>query len=115
MKKQWIYAALAVIGASLTWYHNIQFALENETMDMLKFINDCFVNHASSSITWDVSIAAATFLTWSNIECKRLRMRVWPLIFVVTFGVALAFSFPLFLWLRERHLMRLNAESNSAL
>ena len=73
-------------------------------MDMGQFIADCFVNHAASSITWDVTIAAATFLTWSNIEAKRLQMKRWWLIPILTLGVALAFAFPLFLLLRERHL-----------
>lgn len=105
-KKQVIYGVLALLGISLTWYHNIHFALQHGSMDIGVFIAECFVNHAASSITWDVTIAAITFLTWSNIEAKRLQMRGWPIIFVLTFGVAVAFAFPLFLLLRERHLAK---------
>lgn len=104
MKKQIIYGVLAVLGISLTWYHNIQFALAYGAFDLGRFIADCFVNHAASSISWDVAIAAATFLTWSNIEAKRLQMKHWWAIPVLTLGIALAFAFPLFLLLRERHL-----------
>lgn len=104
MKKQIIYGVLALAGVSLTWYYNIQFALLHGNMDMTVFIAECFANHASSSISWDVTIAAIAFLTWSNIECKRLQMKGWPLIVVLTLGVALAFAFPLFLLLRERQL-----------
>lgn len=104
MKKQVIYGVLAIAGLSLTWYHNIHFALQHGTMDIGVFIAECFANHASSSISWDVTIAAVTFLTWSNIESKRLQMKGWPVIVVLTFGVALAFAFPLYLLLRERHL-----------
>lgn len=104
MKKQIIYGVLALLGITLTWYYNIQFALQYGAMDMGQFIADCFVNHAASSISWDVIIAAATFLTWSNIEAKRLQMKHWWLIPILTLGIALAFAFPLFLLLRERHL-----------
>ena len=105
MKKQLIYGVLAVVGICLTWYHNIQFAVENGSLALGDFITQCFVNHASSSITWDVTIAAITFLTWANIECKRLQMgKVWWGILVVTCGGALACGFPLFLLLRERRL-----------
>lgn len=104
MKKQVFYGVLALAGISLTWYYNIQFALQHGSMDMTVFIAECFANHAASSISWDVTIAAIAFLTWSNIESKRLQMRGWPIIAVLTLGVALAFAFPLFLLLRERQL-----------
>lgn len=105
-KKQVIYAVLMVAGISLTWYHNIQFAQLHGSFDLGAFIDECFANHASSSISWDVTIAAITFLTWAKSECKRLQMKVWPLIVGLTFGIALAFAFPLFLLLRERHLAK---------
>ena len=108
MKKQIIYGVLAIAGICLTWYHNIQFAIENGSMNMGDFIAACFVNHAAGSIAWDVTIAAITFLTWSNIECKRLQMqKIWWGILVITCGGALACGFPLFLLLRERRLLSL--------
>ncbi len=106
MKKQIIYGVLALLGISLTWYHNIQFAIQHGSMDMGIFIAECFSNHAASSISWDVTIAAIAFLTWSNVESKRLQMKGWPVIAVLTLGVAFAFAFPLFLLLRERHLAK---------
>lgn len=109
MKKQIIYGVLALLGITLTWYHNIQFGLQHGSFSLATFIAECFVNHAASSITWDVTIAAATFLTWSNIEAKRLQMKGWIVIPFITLGIALAFAFPLFLLLRERHLARLKA------
>lgn len=109
MKKQIIYGVLAVLGITLTWYHNIQFALEHGSFALDQFIADCFVNHAASSITWDVTIAAIAFLTWSNIESKRLQMKGWIAIPFLTLGIALAFALPLYLLLRERHLARQKA------
>ena len=103
-KKEYVYAVLAVAGLVLTWYHNLHFLADTGSLDIRDFIAACFVNHASASIAWDVSIAAATFLTWSYVEARRLQMTRWWLIPVLTFGVALAFAFPLFLLLRERKL-----------
>ena len=105
MKKQIIYGVLAILGISLTWYHNIQFAQVTGSMDLMAFIDALWVNHATSSITWDVTISAIAFLTWANIECKRLQMKnVWWVILVVTCGGAMACGLPLFLLLRERKL-----------
>ena len=104
MNKQIIYGVLALLGLSLTWYHNIQFGLQHGSMDMGLFIAECFANHAASSISWDVTIAAITFLIWSFTESKRLGMKSWPLIVPLTLGIAFAFAFPLFLLLRERRL-----------
>lgn len=111
MKKQMIYGVLAIAGLCLTWYHNIQFMLANGIDSGSGFITACFVNHASSSIAWDVTIAAAAFLTWSNIEVRRLQMKRWWPYPIITLGIALAFAFPLFLLLRERHLAARKAAS----
>jgi hypothetical protein len=109
-KKERIYALLALAGITLTWYHNLQFMQTTGSLDIRDFIAACFVNHAAASIAWDVSIAAATFLTWSYVEARRLQMPRWWLIPLLTFGIALAFSFPLFLLLRERRLKVLAGE-----
>jgi hypothetical protein len=106
MTKQIFYGVLALLGITLTWYYNIQFAVQHGSMDMEIFIAECFANYAASSISWDVTIAAIAFLMWSNVESKRLQMKGWPIIAVLTLGVALAFAFPLFLLLRERHLAK---------
>jgi hypothetical protein len=103
-KKERVYVILAAAGLVLTWYHNLNFLMETGSVDIRDFILACFVNHASASIAWDVSIAAATFLTWSYVEARRLQMPRWWLMPVLTLGVALAFAFPLFLLLRERRL-----------
>ena len=103
-KRERLFALLAVAGLVLTWYHNLHFLAETGSLDIRDFVIACFVNHASASIAWDVSIAAATFLSWSYVEARRLQMARWWLMPVLTFGIALAFAFPLFLLLRERRL-----------
>lgn len=109
MKKQVIYGVLALLGLGLTWYNNIMFAFDVGGFSLTQFVADCFVNHASSSISWDVTIAAITFLVWSQGEARRIQYKGWWLIPVLTVAVALAFAFPLFLLLRERHLAQARA------
>ena len=113
MKKQIIYGILAIAGLCLTWYHNIQFMQIHGASDIGAFIKACTVNHAASSISWDVTISAIAFLTWANIEAKRLQMKHWWAYLVLTLGVAMAFGFPLFLLMRERRLTQLKAAAGT--
>lgn len=100
--RQVLYLLLAAAGLVLTWYHNIQFALEGAGLN--GFLQAAMVNHASSSLTLDVSVAAVTFAVWMWYECRRLAMPGRWLYLVATFGIAVAFAFPFFLFMRERHL-----------
>lgn len=110
-RRQVVYLLLATAGLVLTWYHNIQFALEGAGLN--GFLQDAMVNHASSSLTLDVSIAAVTFAVWMWYEARRLVMPGRWLYLVATFGIAVAFSFPFFLFMRERHLTARPANPNS--
>lgn len=103
--RQLIYLALAVAGLLLTGYHNFLFARDlGWTFSLTAFLDGVFANHASSSIGWDITIACAAFVVWMLHEARRIGMRhVWIYV-VLTFGVAFAFSAPLFLYMRERHL-----------
>jgi hypothetical protein len=103
------FGVLALIGAGATWYYNIQFMLESGGFSVGEFIQACYVNPASSSISNDVLVAVATFLFWSYVEARRLRMWWW-IYAVLTFTVALAFAFPLFMLMRER---KMNAAGGS--
>jgi hypothetical protein len=47
---------------------------------------------------------AATFLIWMVYEARKLKIRHWWVFIPLTFLVALAFSFPLFLFFRERRI-----------
>lgn len=102
-----IYIALAVAGLCLTWYHNLAFFRETgDPFAIGAFISAVFVNHASASIGWDITIACAAFIVWMLHEAKRIGMsHAWVYV-VLTFTIAFAFSAPLFLYMRERHLAR---------
>jgi len=102
--RQIIYGTLSVLGILFTMYFNIKFIIENDGFSLNKFINDIYINYASTSITNDALICGLVFLVFSFVESKRLSMKNWWIYIVLTFGVALAFSFPFFLYMRERKL-----------
>lgn len=92
-----IYAVLAVVGLVGTWYFNFQFT----DPDGLGYVQSWFVNPASSSVAVDVIVTAVVACVFIVVESLRLRWR-WTLILLpLTFFVALAFTLPLFLALRE--------------
>lgn len=100
------YLVLAAAGLSLTWWHNLAFAAETGSMSIGDFVAAVFVNHASSSIGWDICVGATAFLVFLVPEAKKLGMRAPYAYVALTFLVAFAFAAPLFLFFRERALAR---------
>ena len=101
--RQIIYAIFALVGLCLTWYYNLQYFAQEGT-SLASFISDNKLNSASSSVWYDIVVVAFAFTIWSYFECKRIGMKRWWLYTVLTYTVACAFAFPLFLLMRERHL-----------
>ena len=104
MQKQIVYGIFSFLGLILTWYHNILFFLDKKSVSLADFINDCYINHASTSITNDITIAAIVFLIWSFFVAFELKLKGWFLVPISTLGIAFAFTFPLYLLIRERHI-----------
>ena len=103
--RQTVYLALAVVGLCATWFFNLQFMAESGgAFDVPAFVRAGYVNSASSSLSNDLLVGCAAFLVWSFAEVRRLGMRRWWVYPVLTFGIAFAFAFPLFLFLRDRRL-----------
>ena len=110
-KLQIIYLLLAIIGTGATWYFNIQFTLQGAVLGGVTFFNDLYANNASSSIANDIIAVGAVFMVWSFVETRRLSMPYWWVYIALTFGVALAFSLPIFLLMRERRLEQIAEDS----
>ena len=55
----------------------------------------------------DLVVALAAFLVWSYAEARRLSMRRWWVYPALSFGVAFAFAYPLFLFVRDRRMQAL--------
>jgi len=104
-----IFALAAIVGVIVTWYFNILFIIDSPSLSPAHFIEAMYANNASTSISNDILVVSFTFMVWSYTEAKRLSMKNWWLYAVLTPCIAIAFTFPLFLFMRERAI-----EKNSA-
>ena len=99
----WLYLSLAVIGLVTAWTFNALAVIDNA---------DYITAWFGSAVDWvlgaDLAIVAIAAVIFMFAEGSRLGMKnVW--IYVVLAGVtAMAFTLPLFLAMRERHLGRAN-------
>ena len=103
--RQIFYVALSGIGLVVTWYWNLRFMAESGgTFSIIEFIRGGYANSASSSLSNDLVVGTIAFLTWSFAEARRLKIRHWWVFVGLTFGIAFACAYPLFLFVRERKL-----------
>jgi hypothetical protein len=99
-----VFLVLAVIGLVGTWTYNVIAILEGND-----FVGDWFNNGpAVGSLSTDLLIMAIAGCVFIVIEGRRLGMRrLW--LYIALSGVtAIAFTFPLFLSNRERHLVAMS-------
>ena len=95
-----VYATLAVVGAVGTWFFNLRSIGRGED-----YLAGWFANAASSSAAVDVIVVATVACLFMVAEGRRLGMSRWVWLLVpLSFAVAIAFTFPLFLAWREQHL-----------
>jgi len=104
IKLQIAYGVCAIAGIVFTLYFNILFIIEHGGFSAITFVAENYINNASASITNDILVVVVTFLVWSFIEARRLSMPYWWVYAVLTFCIAIAFTFPLFLLNRERRI-----------
>jgi len=109
--RQIVFGVTAAIGICVTWYFNLQFIEQHGGFSVTKFITDNYVNAAAASISNDLLVAVFTFLFASFFEARRIGMRHWWIYPILTFAVAIAFAFPLFMLMRERCLSRTGASA----
>jgi hypothetical protein len=94
--RQLTYGLAAAVGLVGTWYFNLTYSGE------ASYLAAWFANAASSSAAVDLLVAFAAASLFMVTEGRRVGMRA-PWLYVVGGAVvAFAFSFPLFLLVRER-------------
>lgn len=102
--KQIIYLLLAIAGGGYTYY-NLMLGISSNGghFDVVDFVNSTWIeDFYARSLTidfWTGAIAGTLFMVY---EGMRLKMRLWWLYIVLTFLIAFAFAFPLFLFVREK-------------
>lgn len=112
MKFKHLYLLLAIIGLIYTWYFNIQFYLTETDTSITNFIALTKTTLPAQSIIADITVVVVTFLVWMVYESIKLKIRFWWIVIPLTFLVAIAFSFPLFLYMRANRLEKTRLEKN---
>jgi hypothetical protein len=105
-----VFGIIAVAGLVGTWTYNAIAIIERTD-----FLGDWFTNGpAVGSLTTDLLVMAIAGCAFIVIEGRRLGMRhLWA--YIVFSGLtAIAFTFPLFLMNRERHLERQRHEAETS-
>lgn len=99
---QLLYLALSACGVVGTWYFNLQ--IEN----LSSFFTDAWASPLSSSLSMDLTVVVLAFFVFMLTERRRrvLSPVTIGVLMVLTFAVAVAFTLPLFLFLRERAPLR---------
>jgi len=104
MKREHLFLLLAVVGVCATWYYNIQWMQTTETPSLNDFISKISLNFPSKSIGADIICVVLTFFAWYIPDAIQLKIKYWWILIPLTFLVAIAFTFPLYLFMRERKL-----------
>ena len=92
-----LYLVLALAGVVMTWYYNLQYLQETGgSFDFAAFMAAAATNAASKSLSWDLT--------------RRLGLRFFWIYIILAFGVAYAFAFPLFLFVRQGKLESMQNE-----
>ena len=100
MKRKHLFLALSAIGICYTWYYNIQWFQTAKDPTFINFFNDAQINFAGKSFGADLTVVWFTFFAFVIPESLRLKLRFWWVLIPLTFLVAIAFTFPLFLYMR---------------
>ncbi len=109
----YFYLSLASMGAVFPTLANIKFIKTyGPGFDVIKFIQLSSNNPASQSLSFDLLFLASTIFIWMYIESRRLQVKHFWIIILSTFSIAIAFSAPLFLFLRELRMIEINNEKS---
>jgi heme/copper-type cytochrome/quinol oxidase subunit 4 len=111
MKRKHLYLVLTVLGICYTWYYNIQYFQTAEDPSLINFFKEAQSNFAGKSFGADLSVVVLTFFAFMIPESLKLKIKYWWILIPLTFLIAIAFTFPLFLYMRENTLERLKLSS----
>lgn len=107
MKRKYLYLVLAIAGLCYTWYYNLQFYQQSADPSIAHFIAQTTTTLAAKSLAADLTIVVLVFFAWMIPESIKLQIKYWWILIPLTFLIAIAFTFPLFLYIREKRLAQL--------
>lgn len=99
---------MAVLGAVIPWVFNVMALQEiGAGYTPAAFFLQGFEGSAMlGSLSADFWLGSTASLVWMVAEARRIGLRHWWILIVITFAIAWACALPLFFYLRERHLER---------
>jgi lysylphosphatidylglycerol synthetase-like protein (DUF2156 family) len=100
---QWLYLALAVLGAALPLSQLFPF-LAAHGLDVPLLHRQLFSNHVSAFFGLDVIVSAFALFLFVGVEGRRQRMKNLWVYVLCTLLVGVSLGLPLFLFFRERKL-----------
>jgi hypothetical protein len=107
MKLRHIYLFLFVLGTLLPYSQFLPW-LGAHGLDLKLFFAELFSGKVSSFFALDVFVSALVLIVFAVVEAARLKMQDRPIIlmfvFLATFCAGVSSGFPLFLYLRQRHI-----------
>ena len=109
MKRKYIFLTISFIGLCYTWFYNVQYYMSYEEASLVHFFELAQSNFAGKSFGADLTVVVLTFFVWFIPDARKLKVKAWWVIIPLTFLIAVAFSFPFYLYLRELALDRLRA------
>lgn len=66
------------------------------------------INYAGKSFGADLTVVVLTFFVWYIPDAIKLKVKYWWIVIPLTFLIAIAFAFPMYLYMRERRLEQIN-------
>ena len=112
MKPKNLYLALCAAGLLVPYSQFVPWLVEQRSLR--GFLPAMFANRISAFFVFDVLVSAVVLAVFTTIERRRLPVRArWaPFVALLTVGVSLAL--PLFLYLREAAIERVEGQAGAA-
>tara|TARA_B100001059_G_C17729879_1_gene525608 strand:+ start:667 stop:1005 length:339 start_codon:yes stop_codon:yes gene_type:complete len=111
MKRKYLYLVIAILGLCYTWYYNILFFLKHGNADIFYFFEIAQSSLAGKSFGADLTVVVLTFFAWYIPDARKLKVKLWWILIPFTFLIAIAFAFPMYLFMRENRLERIKKDA----
>lgn len=78
--------------------------MEYDTTSIVTFFEVAQSNFAGKSFGADLTVVVITFFFWFIPDARKLKVKGWWILIPLTFLVAIAFAFPMYLYMREHRI-----------
>lgn len=114
MKRKTTYLLFCVLGFVLPYWQFVPWVVVKHGIPMGLFLRELFSNRIGGFFGMDVLISAVVLILFIRREGKRLEMRHLWVPIAGTCAVGVSLGFPLFLYLREGAMERIEGAKSSS-